>query len=172
MTEKQEMYCRKFVELLNQRHAYIEAYGRSNMSDTTIDRKASALYAKPYIQERINELKAERNIRMEINADYVLNRLVEIDQMDAQDIMNDDLTLKPLTEWPKVWRQYLSGVDIVEIAGADGAVGALKKVKWPDKVKNLELLGKHVSVKAFTEKKEVSLSLSDDFDELMNADDD
>jgi phage terminase small subunit len=30
-------------------------------------------------------------------------------------------------------------------------VGILKKIKWPDKVKNLELLGKHVSVMAFKE---------------------
>lgn len=27
----------------------------------------------------------------------------------------------------------------------------LKKIKWPDKVKNLELLGKHISVQAFKE---------------------
>ncbi|STU63700.1 Uncharacterised protein [Klebsiella pneumoniae subsp. ozaenae] len=25
----------------------------------------------------------------------------------------------------------------------------LKKIKWPDKVKNLELIGKHVDVNAF-----------------------
>lgn len=30
----------------------------------------------------------------------------------------------------------------------------LKKIKWPDKVKNLELLGKHVSVQAFKEQME------------------
>ena len=27
----------------------------------------------------------------------------------------------------------------------------LKKIKWPDKLKNLELLGKHVNVQAFKE---------------------
>ncbi len=32
----------------------------------------------------------------------------------------------------------------------------LKKIKWPDKVKNLELLGKHVTVQAFNEKTSVS----------------
>lgn len=30
-------------------------------------------------------------------------------------------------------------------------VGIMKKTKWPDKVKNLELLGKHVRVQAFRE---------------------
>ena len=35
-------------------------------------------------------------------------------------------------------------------------VGILKKIKWPDKVKNLELIGKHVDVNAFKERLEVS----------------
>ncbi|GAB3287837.1 terminase small subunit [Parahaliea aestuarii] len=29
--------------------------------------------------------------------------------------------------------------------------GLLKKIKWPDKLRNLELLGKHVAVGAFRE---------------------
>ncbi|ELG2996112.1 terminase small subunit, partial [Salmonella enterica subsp. enterica serovar Muenchen] len=32
----------------------------------------------------------------------------------------------------------------------------LKKIKWPDKVKNLELIGKHVDVNAFKKRLEVS----------------
>ena len=35
---------------------------------------------------------------------------------------------------------------------AEGSTAALlKKIKWPDKVKNLELLGKHIDVNAFKE---------------------
>ena len=35
----------------------------------------------------------------------------------------------------------------------------LKKIKWPDKVKNLELLGRHVTVGAFKDKLELSGNL-------------
>ena len=35
-------------------------------------------------------------------------------------------------------------------------IGWLKKIKWPDKIKNLELLGKHIAVNAFKEKVELS----------------
>ena len=28
----------------------------------------------------------------------------------------------------------------------------IKKIRWPDKLKNLELLGKHIEIKAFGEK--------------------
>ncbi len=36
----------------------------------------------------------------------------------------------------------------------------LKKIKWPDKVKNLELIGKHVDVMAFKERMEVNVNVT------------
>jgi phage terminase small subunit len=38
----------------------------------------------------------------------------------------------------------------------DGAASILKKIKWPDKVRNLELLGKHTDVQAFRERVDLS----------------
>ncbi|STD85217.1 terminase, small subunit [Escherichia coli] len=103
---------------------------------------------KANIAKRIAELKAERNEEVGIDAAYVLRRLVEIDQMDVLDILLQNGELKPIKDWPKVWRTTLSGMDVVEMVSADSAA-LLKKIKWPDKVKNLELLGRHVSVQAF-----------------------
>mgnify|MGYP003622530809 FL=1 len=39
--------------------------------------------------------------------------------------------------------------------------GWLKKIKWPDKVKNLELIGKHVNVQAWREKQVIDHQSSD-----------
>lgn len=69
--------------------------------------------------------------------------------MDVLDILLANDELKPIAQWPKVWRTSLSGMDVTEMAG--DAAGLLKKIKWPDKVKNLELLGKHVTVMASKE---------------------
>ncbi|EFP9101741.1 terminase small subunit, partial [Shigella sonnei] len=88
------------------------------------------------------------NEEVGIDAAYVLRRLVEIDQMDVLDILLQNGELKPIKDWPKVWRTTLSGMDVVKMVSADSAA-LLKKIKWPDKVKNLELLGRHVSVQAF-----------------------
>jgi phage terminase small subunit len=41
------------------------------------------------------------------------------------------------------------------IDGQRELVGVLKKIKWPDKTKNLELMGKHVGVGAFSDKLKV-----------------
>ena len=154
LTDKQETYCRKYIELLNQRQAYMAAYDASKMKPNTVDRSASLLHQKPHIQARINELMAEREQRLQIDADYVLRRLVEIDQMDVLDILKEDGSMKPISEWPKCWRTTLSGLDInTTITNYDETTteNILKKIKWPDKVKNLELIGKHVRVGAFKE---------------------
>jgi len=78
--------------------------------------------------------------------------------MDVLDIMTDDMSIKPVSQWPKVWRQYLSGFDLAEMFEGRGdereMVGILKKIKWPDKVKNLELIGRHLGM--FKDKVEVT----------------
>ncbi|MGE9527720.1 terminase small subunit, partial [Escherichia coli] len=81
-------------------------------SAKTANRTATKLLSKAVIQNRIAELKAKRNEDVGIDADYVLRRLVEIDQMDVFDILRDDGTLKPISQLPKVWRITLQGIDI------------------------------------------------------------
>ncbi len=68
-----------------------------------------------------------------------------------------DGSLKPVHEWPMIWRKGLvAGVDVEQMK-ADGAViGEIKKVKVSDRVKRLELIGKHVDVQAWRERLEHS----------------
>lgn len=150
LTDKQEMFCREYLIDLNATQSAI----RAGYSEKTAEQQAYQLLQKTSVMHRISELMAERNERNEINADYVLHRLVEIDQMDVLDILNSTGELKPVHEWPKVWRTTLSGLEVIEMAAANDAAGLLKKIKWPDKVKNLELLGKHIKVQAFKEQVE------------------
>ncbi|MBZ6385522.1 MULTISPECIES: terminase small subunit [Pantoea] len=150
LTDKQEMFCREYLIDLNATQAAI----RAGYSDNTARKIGSENLTKPDIAQRIIDLKSERNERVEVNADYVLRRLVEIDEMDVLDILKDDGGLKMVREWPKVWRTTLSGLDILTtVTNFDETTmeNILKKIKWPDKVKNLELLGKHISVMAFKE---------------------
>ncbi|EPY6785305.1 terminase small subunit [Klebsiella quasipneumoniae] len=56
-------------------------------SEKTANRTASENMSKPYIQLRIAEFKTQRKDLIDINATYVLNRLVEIDQVDVLDIL-------------------------------------------------------------------------------------
>ncbi|MBC3261078.1 terminase small subunit [Salmonella enterica] len=157
LTAMQEAYAQEYTKCPeNQTQAAINA----GFSPNTASVKASVMMRDKRIQKRIAELMEERNKRLRVSADYVLLRLVEIDQMDVIDILNDDMSIKPVSEWPKVWRQYLTGFELADMFEGRGdekeLVGILKKIKWPDKVKNLELIGKHIDVNAFKERLEVS----------------
>lgn len=159
LTVQQEAYCQEYVKCPeNQTQAAIKA----GYSPNTAGKFASQNMRDERIQKRIAELMEERNKRLRVSADYVLLRLVEIDQMDVIDILDDEGGLKPVSQWPKVWRTSISAVDINRIRMAmkgddeDDIESTLQKIKWPDKVKNLELIGKHVDVNAFKERLEVS----------------
>jgi len=158
LTDKQEMFCREYLVDLNATQAAI----RAGYSPKTANEQGARLLANVSVQIRIAELKARRNDRVDVDADYVLKRLFEIDQMDVIDIMTDDMRIKPVSQWPSSWRRYLSGFDLAEMFEGRGEeremVGILKKIKWPDKVRNLELLGKHISVQAFREQAATSLT--------------
>ncbi|OXT78550.1 terminase small subunit [Pseudomonas aeruginosa] len=143
LTAKQRLFVDEYLIDLNATQAAIRA-GYSTRRAAEI---GSQNLRKPEIAAAIHQAMQARASRTEIDADYVLRRMVEIDQMDVLDIMSDEMQLKPVSQWPKVWRQYLSGFDLAEMFEGRGddreMVGLLKKIKWPDKVKNLELLGRH-----------------------------
>lgn len=151
LNAKKELFCREYIVDLKAGPAAV----RAGYSTRTAYSAGPRLLLEPEINQRINQLKQERIDQLGVDANYVLLRLVEIDQMDALDILNEDMAIKPVSDWPLVWRRYLSGFDLAEMFEGRGdereMVGVLKKIKWPDKVKNLELLGKHVSVQAFKE---------------------
>ena len=144
---KHELFCREYIIDLNGTQAAI----RADFSEKTANRIASRLLSRVDIQTRIAELRSVRIEEVRIDANYVLKRLIEIDEMDVADILDDGGDFLPIRSWPKVWRTTLSGLDIAIINSGDTET-ILKKIKWPDKVKNLELLGKHIGVGAFTEK--------------------
>lgn len=162
LTVQQEAYCQEYVKCPeNQTQAAINA----GYSPNTAGKFASQNMRDARIQKRIAELMEERNKRLRVSADYVLLRLVEIDQMDVIDILDDEGGLKPISQWPKVWRTSISAVDINRIRMAmkddeEDIESTLQKIKWPDKVKNLELIGKHVDVNAFKERMEVNVNVT------------
>jgi phage terminase small subunit len=166
LTPKQQRFVEEYLIDLNATQAAI----RAGYSEKTAKEIGSENLTKPNIAKAIGEAQNKRQEQTQIDAAYVLKRLVEIDQMDVLDIMDDQMKIRPVNEWPKVWRQYVVNLENLELSDGEGC---FKKIKWPDKVKNLELLGRHVSVGAFKDKVEHSgkleiQSLSDLMDELSN----
>ena len=157
LTAKQDIFCREYLVDLNAHQAAV----RAGYSEKTAKQMGCENLSKPYLAEYIAELKGERQESVSVRASYVLERLYEIDQLDVLDIINDDLSgFKPLSEWPKSWRISVNAVDIKKMVsvngGGDPIESVVEKIKWPDKTRNLELLGRHIDVGAFDGESSVS----------------
>lgn len=160
LTGKKQAFAREYPVDMNATKAAV----RAGYSEKTAYSQGQRLLKDVEVAAEIAAHIQARAEKAQVDASYVLNRLVEIDQMDVLDILQDDGTLKPVHQWPKIWRQYLTGIDLAELFEGSGderqMIGVLKKVKWPDKVRNLELLGKHVNVNAFRERLDVNVNVS------------
>ena len=149
LTENELSCCRELMLCGNKTTAYERStYNTENSSIKTIRRHAAEIFARPRVIAHMATLTEDRNDRTGVDADYVLNRLVEIDSLDPIDIFSDDGNLKPISMWPKAWRTSIVSFDVV--TGQDGE-STLTRIKLPDKLKNLEMIGKHNKVSAWNE---------------------
>lgn len=166
LTDKQESFVAEYLIDLNATQAYMRSK-YSCKSEKTAGAEGFKLLKKPEIQKAISEGKEKRLERTKVDADYVLKSLVEIDEMDVIDILDNTGNMLPIRDWPKAWRRTISGLDIQEIMSGDVET-VLRKIKWPDKVKNLELLGKHIDVQAFREQRllDATVSLADTMNDI------
>lgn len=153
-TGRPRLFCEFYIADTGMKGAL--AARRAGYAAASSGATAYRLLNDPLCLAFIAKLKKQRSERVQVDADYVLQRLYDMDQMDIIDILNDDMSLKVLSEWPKVWRQSLNGVEIADLFESEGdtrkLIGVLKKIKWIDRLKNLELLGKHVEVGAFADR--------------------
>lgn len=154
-------YAENYVLYGDQSRAFRVAFPKSKAKAKAVHVNASKMHQTTKVQLRIDELRAviahEAADSFQIDAHYVMRRIAEIDQMDISDILDADGSVLPIKDWPKVWRRSVNGVEIMEIAaGGDRALAVVKKIKWPDTSKNLEMMGKLATVGAFKEIKELT----------------
>ena len=166
LTPKQQRFCEEYLIDMNGTQAAIRAgYQPSNANVYS-----SELLADPNISEYLNHLRNERSIRTKIDADWLLARLAAEAVADVKDIFDDEGNLKPVAEWPEMFRVGLvTGIDVerekVEVstretgqAHDERVIEAIEtrtritKVKLSDRIKRLELIGRHIGVQAFRDK--------------------
>lgn len=161
LTQRQQAFVREYLKDLNATQAAIRAGYDSSLPSSKA--QAGRMIAKPHIQAAIQAAMAERVERTEIDADWVLRRLHDEATADIADLLGDDGGVKPVTDWPMVWRRGLvAGIEVVETFRDDGdgrkLVGYTKKVKLTDRVRVVELIGKHIGVGAFRERLEHTMA--------------
>lgn len=152
MTPKEHRFCEEYIVDLNATQAAI----RAGYSRHTAYAIGSENLKKPEIAAEIERLKDQRSERTKISADWLLQRLSEEATADVADIYDPETgALLPVNEWPLIWRQGLvAGIDVEVIRDPDSGaeVGYVKKIKVSDRAKRLEMIGRHVNVKAFEDR--------------------
>ncbi|WP_427928633.1 terminase small subunit [Agrobacterium cavarae] len=161
LTAKQRAFVREYLIDLNATKAAI----RAGYSEKTAHSQGPRLLENVGIAASIEKAKAQRSERTQIDADWLLKRLADEAVADIADLYDENGGLKPVDQWPLIWRQGLvSGIEVEELFDGRGEdrehIGRVRKVKLSDRIKRLELIGKHVDVQAFREKVEIEISES------------
>lgn len=161
LTEKQKRFADEYLIDLNATRAYKAAYPNCK-SDATASQAGSRLLRNVKVTTYVTERQREREKRTEITQDWVLKELYKIAAVNGSDFSKivrrsgvDMETGKPI-EYDAV--QFTPTDELPEEKRA--AISAIKETKSGlsvesyDRVKALELLGKHLGM--FTDKTEVS----------------
>ena len=149
LTQLQRRFVEEYMKDLNA----TQAAQRAGSKAKNLTVAGAEFLANPNVAAAIETLRSERSRQTGIDAAWVLKRLAEEAEADIADLYNEAGGLKPIHEWPLIWRQGLvSGVDIQQLRAEDGSTaGELVKIKLSDRVRRLEMIGKHVKVNAFQE---------------------
>lgn len=152
LTPKHEAFVREYLVDLNATQAAI----RAGYSPKTARQVGAENLSKPVIQAFVSKLIQERASRVEVSADTVLSELLKLAMTDIGQAFKEDGSLKAIHDMPEDVRRAIAGVDVFEEFEGRGEdreqIGWTKKIRFWDKTKALEMLGRHL--KLFTDKLE------------------
>lgn len=148
MTKKQKRFVEEYLIDLNATQAAI----RAGYSPDTAKSIGSENLTKPDIKAHIAKAMAERSMRTGVNADRVIIELAKIAFVNAMDVIDQ----KTATVREDASADDTAAIQSVKVKSF-GEDGLEREIKMADKLKALELLGKHLGM--FQDKLRISGSL-------------
>nr|DAY68699.1 MAG TPA: Terminase small subunit [Caudoviricetes sp.] len=137
MTDKQARFCEEYMIDLNATQAAI----RAGYSPKTANEQAARLLANVSIQNRIAQLQAEQSRRTGVSADRVVRELAKVAFVNAGDLIDARTASLKSDAAP----DDLAAVQSVKVK-TFGEDGLEQEVKLADKLKALDLLGRHLGM--------------------------
>ena len=154
LNPQQERFVQEYLKALNATQAAKVA----GYSDKTAHVQGSKLLKHPKVREAVAAAQRERAERTAITADAVLEELWRIARSDITKALDGKGNLLPVSEMPPEAKAAIASLDTDELFEGKGdertQVGLSRKVRNWDKVKALELVGKHLGM--WKDKVEVS----------------
>lgn len=158
LTPKQAAFVKEYLIDKNATQAAI----RAGYSARTADRIGPELLGKTCVEAEVNRNLIKQQERTEVTADRVLRELASIAFADTRKLYREDGSIKSPGELDDRTASALAGIDTEERNDEDGYRAYTRKVKQWDKVKALELLGKHLGL--YPTRGSVSLTLDGQVD--------
>lgn len=137
MTKKQKRFVEEYLIDLNATQAAI----RAGYSPDSAKEIGSENLTKPNIANAINQALAERSRRIGVNADRVVRELAKIAFVNAGEVIDLDTALLK----DKISEDDMAAIQSVKVK-TFGEDGLEREIKLADKLKALELLGKHLGM--------------------------
>lgn len=160
LTEKQKIFADEYLMDLNATRAYKAAYPKVK-KDSTAAQAGSRMLRNVKVADYIRERMEEREKRTEITQDRVLKELARLGFFDARKLFDEKGRPLEISELDDETAASIVGMDVMDIYEGSGEdrefIGYLKKYKLPDKLKALELIGRHLGM--FKDKVEMSGTL-------------
>lgn len=152
LTPKQRRFVAEYLVDLNATQAAI----RAGYSTKTAKVQGARLLTKADLQRAVSEGMAKRQERLEVKADDVLRELLRVAMADLGKAYDGNGHLLPIHDIPEDTRRAMAGVKVFDEFEGYGKertkIGEVREVRFWDKNKALELLGKHL--KLFVERLE------------------
>lgn len=145
MTKKQKRFVEEYLIDLNATQAAI----RAGYSPDTAGSIGNENLKKPEIRTHIGKAMAERSKRTGVNADRVVEELAKIAFVNANEVIDPDTATIRKDALP----EDTAAIQSVKVK-TFGEDGLEREIKMADKIKALELLGRHLGM--FKDKVEVS----------------
>ncbi|MDR3779345.1 MAG: terminase small subunit [Candidatus Copromonas sp.] len=155
LSEQRKRFVDEYLIDLNGTQAAI----RAGYSPKTAQEQASRLLSNVMVRAEIEKKMAERSKRIGINQDRILMELAKIALVNAGDVIDFE-NAKILEDAREDDLAAVASVKIKTIPGKGGKNGVEREVKLYDKLRALELAGKHLGM--FKEKVEVSGGVEDE----------
>lgn len=160
LTAKQKLFADEYLIDLNATQAAI----RAGYSPDTAKEIGCENLTKPNIRACIDRATAERSRRTGINQDRVLQELARIAFVNAPDVI-DTSTATVRADATKDDTAAILSVKVKKSTSDSGEM-VEREIKMADKIKALELLGKHLGM--YQNNLSITVETSEKLDDIMS----
>ncbi len=149
MTPKKRLFAAEYARSLNATKAAMAA----GYSKRTAYSQGHRLLKDVEVEAEVQRLAQAKLEAVGIDAEWLLRRLVDLDEADIRDLFAGGWRIREIEQMPDAARRLIASLEITERREGRQPV-RVTKIRFVDRLRVLEDIGKHVQIAAFRERVE------------------